>query len=142
MPRAVCGKRGGMAGVSGKAGDAVFVRAFPEPLSAARAVCGRVFFAADCPLRERLGDEMVEMVQVEIDGKIVDMEGIQKTDEKGNATNFIKLRVKHFRLWNRKKGRPRRRRPPFRPFPSAPCCKWTAWKGYKKQTRRGTQRIL
>ena len=39
---------------------------------------------------------MVEMVQVEIDGKIVDMEGIQKTDEKG----------------------------------------------YKKQTRRGTQRIL
>ena len=25
--------------------------------------------------RERLGDEMVEMVQVEIDGKIVDMEG-------------------------------------------------------------------
>ena len=43
--------------------------------------------------RERLGDEMVEMVQVEIDGKIVDVEGIQKTDEKGNATNFIKLRV-------------------------------------------------
>lgn len=43
--------------------------------------------------RERLGDEMVEMIQVEIDGKPTEMEGIQKTDKDGNATNFIKLRT-------------------------------------------------
>lgn len=42
--------------------------------------------------RERLGDEMVEKVSLEINGESVAMEGIRKEDENGNVTNFIKLR--------------------------------------------------
>lgn len=48
--------------------------------------------------RERLEDEMVEMVKMEIDGEIVFLEGIQKEDEKGNATNYVKLRALAERL--------------------------------------------
>lgn len=48
--------------------------------------------------RERLEDEMVEMVQVEVDGEMVSMEGIQKEDGAGNVTNYIKLRALAERL--------------------------------------------
>lgn len=49
--------------------------------------------AAWAAFKERLGDGMVEMVQMEIDGEMVTLEGIQKKDEKGNVTNYVKLRA-------------------------------------------------